>query len=66
MTSVALVFLLAVFTTLCGAGLLLAAHRRGALVVFSGFGILGLAVAFYDQLIELRSRTRLLIREACS
>ena len=48
----ALIFLLAALTALGGAGLLLAAHRSNALAAFSGFGIFGLAVAFYDQFIE--------------
>jgi len=43
---------LSVLTALGGAGLLLAAHRPPALAAFTGFGILGLAIAFYNQVIE--------------
>jgi hypothetical protein len=51
----ALVFLLAVLTALGGSGLLLAAHRPAALVAFTGCGIFGLAVPFWDKVIELSS-----------
>ena len=48
----ALIFLLAVLTALGGTALLLAAHRPPALAAFTGFGVLGLAIAFYNQVIE--------------
>ena len=49
----ALIFLLAALTALGGAGLLLAAHRTAVLATFSGFGIFGLAVPFWNEVIEL-------------
>ena len=48
----ALILLLAVLTAAGAAGLQLAAHRSGPLVAFTGFGVLGLAIAFYNQIIE--------------
>jgi len=48
----ALVLLPAVLTALGGAGLLAVAHRPIALVVFTAVGIFGLAVAFFNNLIE--------------
>jgi len=47
-----LVFLLAVLSGLGGAGLLLAAHRPAAMVAFTGCGVFGLAVPFWDKVIE--------------
>lgn len=44
---------MAALTALGGTGLQLAAHRPPALAAFTGFGVLGVAIVFYNQMIEL-------------
>jgi hypothetical protein len=53
----AVVVELALLTAIGGTGLLLAEHRSIAQAVLGGFGILGIALKLFNDLIELRART---------
>jgi hypothetical protein len=48
----ALIFLLSALCGLGGTGLLLAAHESPWLAAYSGFGVFGLAVVFWNQVIK--------------
>jgi membrane associated rhomboid family serine protease len=48
----ALIFLLSAVCAGVGAGCLLDAHSSAPIAIYSGFGILGAAILFWDKVIE--------------